>query len=199
MKSLDSSFVRIAEGGDNCEQLARPSSINSNFIEKDFEYLEKSAFYRVFDQKTSFENSYNQIYQHYIYQEVKVGDKFHFVFQKSNTDRLTITFRDTTNTIQAVKFNDNSTQLVLTNVGLSGQNENEKLASPLQDFKIYKIRFEILQYHWKITVNDKVLPKINHHGLITNIEVIFVRLGPSIKYLSKYFNPRNQPTGITGW
>jgi hypothetical protein len=51
-----------------------------------------------------------------------------------------------------VKFNDNSTQLVLTNVGPSGQNENEKLASPLQDFKIYNIRFEILQYHWKVRV-----------------------------------------------
>ncbi|XP_060551256.1 uncharacterized protein LOC132712837 [Ruditapes philippinarum] len=198
MKSSNSSFVRIAEG-DDCEQLARPSSMNSFVFEKNFEYLEKSAFYRMIDQQTSFKNSYNQRIHHYIYQEVKNGDKFHFVFQKSNTDSLAITFRDTTNAIQAVKFDDVSTQLVLTNVGPSGLNEKEKLASPLQDFKIYKIRFEVLQYHWKITVNDEVLPTINHHGLITNIEVIVVRLGPSIKYLSKYFNPRNQPTGITGW
>jgi hypothetical protein len=51
-----------------------------------------------------------------------------------------------------VKFNDDSKQLVLTNVGPSGQNENEKLASPLQDFKIYKIRFEVLKYDWKVSV-----------------------------------------------
>jgi hypothetical protein len=56
-----------------------------------------------------------------------------------------------------------------------------------------------MTFFLQITVNDEVLPTINHHGLIKNIEVIVVRLGPSIKYLSKYFNPRNQPTGITGW
>jgi hypothetical protein len=71
MKTSNSSFVRIPEGGDNCEQLARPSSMNSNFIEKDFEYLEKSAFYSVFDPKVQYLEYF--IYNMFSVQHIKTN------------------------------------------------------------------------------------------------------------------------------
>jgi hypothetical protein len=49
MKSSNMSFVRIAEGTDVCEQLARSSSSYSDIFENGFEYIEKSTLLNRFD------------------------------------------------------------------------------------------------------------------------------------------------------
>ncbi|XP_060551255.1 uncharacterized protein LOC132712836 [Ruditapes philippinarum] len=186
MKSSDSSFVRIAEGSNVCEQLARPSSTSSNFFEKGFEYLEKSTLYNVFNE----EDSFNEGIAHYIYKEVNIGDKFDFVFHMSKSDKLTVSFRNMAKTDVALRLNDNSTHLRLITIEDSITIERKTLASPFKDCQIYKISFEVLEHHWKITINGEVLTTFDHHGLITYIEMIRIKLGPSVNYLSKYFNPK---------
>ncbi|XP_060584558.1 uncharacterized protein LOC132740631 [Ruditapes philippinarum] len=187
MKTSDKSFVRIAAGTELCEQLARPLSNYSSFFEEGYEYYEKSVYDRVYE----IPNPYKEKVSYYIYSEVKIGDKFNFVFRKMSTDTLYITFKNTTK-INVLIFDDDSVQLSLNDKRNSHYGEVVKPAYPFHDFKTYTIIFEVVELHWKISINGKVLTMFDHRQSLQHITMIVVKYGPSMKYLSKAFDPRDK-------
>ncbi|XP_053395966.1 uncharacterized protein LOC128556074 [Mercenaria mercenaria] len=175
--------AKILGGTDSCKLLYFSQLTG---FEPGNEYLEKTT---KFDYYTS-PATFKETVQHILFSEVKVGDKFQFVIQKSNTDKFGIVFNDATKTTM-LSFQDRSNQVILKDV-YNGTIGEMKIAQsyPFADFKEYKIVFQVLELHWQIIIDDVAFTTFTHRYPFTQIRKIKVMIGHAVTYLTKAFDPR---------
>ncbi|XP_060595509.1 uncharacterized protein LOC132749663 [Ruditapes philippinarum] len=187
MKDASNAHVtRIAEGTDYCERQTK--AWPSPAFEQGFEYHKLTTL--LHNYKPLLGDFYNEVDSHYLDSEIKVGDRFIFIIQRTGIGRMLIDFKNEQEATTILEFSVRPDTFRIYNRINGTGGKREKGPHPFPDFKTYKLEFEVQELRWMIYVDDTYFTKFVHRHPVTLIREIQVSVSPVFKYLSKAFDPR---------